>query len=250
MVPADDFRDGVPGPPGGRKHILPVPLSCCTLVLGGEGVWKDSFAETFGEVFLMDCVDLFEMELKSFFDGRRENCYAILVSFSASHKNSILCKVDIFDTESEALEESESGPVEEVTDEPIDSCESGDDLFGFVASERFGYSFWTSGPDGFCDGSDFFVEDFLVEKEDSIEGEVLGGGSDVFFDGEVGEKILDFLFRHFRGVTFPIKENVAFNPMDVSVLGAAGEVFKLHLVPHLIQQLRWIHRDLRRANCG
>lgn len=39
---------------------------------------------------------------------------------------------------------------------------------------------------------------------------------------------------------FVIIENVAFDPVDIGVLGASGEVFELHLVPHLMQLLWWI----------
>ena len=242
MVAGEDFRDGIFASSCGGEDELPIPLSGGIRKLCSERVGKNSFAESFLNVFLMDGVDFLEMELQSFLYCDGEDGRAVFVSFAASDHDPVLGEVDVFDTEAEAFEQSESRAIEEVADDPVDAFKVGDDLFGFFAGKHFGDAFWASCTDNVRDVPQFFVDDFLVEKEDSVEREVLGGSCYIFFDGEECKKVLDFFFSHLRRMAFPIIENEPFDPVDVSILGATGEVFELHLVPHLIQQLRWIHR--------
>ena len=59
-----------------------------------------------------------------------------------------------------------------------------------------------------------------IEKEDGAQRLILGGGGDLLGCGKVGKELLHFGDAHFFGVTFAVKEDVVFDPVDVSVLGA------------------------------
>lgn len=80
------------------------------------------------------------------------------------------------------------------------------------------------------------VEDVAVEEEEGGERLVLGGGGDVFFDGEVGEEGLDFWGAHVFGVAFAVEEDVAFDPVAVGLFGAVGVVFEAQGVGDLVEE--------------
>jgi hypothetical protein len=88
------------------------------------------------------------------------------------------------------------------------------------------------GLDGGVEGA---VEDLAVEEEEGAEGLVLGGGGDVVIDGEVGEEGLDLGGAHIGGVFFAVKEDEAYDPVDVGLFGAEGVVFEAEFVSHLIE---------------
>jgi len=82
--------------------------------------------------------------------------------------------------------------------------------FGFFGADEVGGKF------------DFDLENVAVEEENGAEGLVLGGGGDVFFDGEVGDEFLDSFGAHVFGVFFVVEEDVACDPIFVGLLGADG----------------------------
>jgi hypothetical protein len=51
-----------------------------------------------------------------------------------------------------------------------------------------------------------------------------------------------FRFRHFVRMTFAMEENVALDPVDVSLLSANAEVFAPNRVTHLIEQFPFVWR--------
>jgi hypothetical protein len=85
-----------------------------------------------------------------------------------------------------------------------------------------------------------------IEEEEGTEGLVLGGGGDVFFDGEVGEEGFDFGDAHVSGVPFVMEEDVAAYPLDVGLFGLVGVVFKSEGVADLVEEFfGWgFHGDL------
>jgi len=90
------------------------------------------------------------------------------------------------------------------------------------------------GADGIDGGGQFDAQDVVVEEEDGGEGLVLGGGGDVFVNGEVGEEGFDFGRVHFGGVAFVVKEDEAFYPGDVGFLGTEGVVLGAEDIAYLV----------------
>ena len=52
----------------------------------------------------------------------------------------------------------------------------------------------------------------------------------------MSQKFGDFLFGHFSRMPFPMVDNEALNPVDVSLLGADTVMFAADDVTHLIEQ--------------
>ena len=78
------------------------------------------------------------------------------------------------------------------------------------------------------------VKNVAILKEQGAEGLVLGGGGHLIVDGQVGEKGLDFSRAHVAGVTFMVKEDVAFDPAEVACFGAVGVMFEAEGVADLV----------------
>ncbi len=92
-----------------------------------------------------------------------------------------------------------------------------------------------------------------VKEEEGGEGLVLGGGGEVAFGGEVGNKGLNFFGAHVFGMAFIVEEDVANDPVFVSLFGALGIMFNADGVADLLEEffaLRWaggrclLHIDL------
>jgi len=79
------------------------------------------------------------------------------------------------------------------------------------------------------------VEHLAIEEEKGAEGLVLGGGGDVFLDGQVGEKGFDLGSAHVGRVTHAVEVDIAFDLADVGLLGAIGVVFEADGIADLIQ---------------
>jgi hypothetical protein len=73
-----------------------------------------------------------------------------------------------------------------------------------------------------------------IQKQQGAEGLILGGGSDVLVHGQMGQNGFDFLASHLLGVAFVVEQNVAFDPVYISLLGANGIVFEPDDVTNLI----------------
>jgi len=59
----------------------------------------------------------------------------------------------------------------------------------------------------------------------------LGGGGDVLLDGQIGQKGFDFPAAHFVRMALVVEQNVAFDPVYISLFGANGTVSPVALSP-------------------
>jgi hypothetical protein len=159
-------------------------------------------------------------------------------SFGFAHANLSVSKIDIFHTQSQAFEETQTASVEKVDHQAVIAFyvgkhgprfRSGKDdrhfrrsLCAFDVVEKIEFSF----------------EDLLVEEEQGGESLVLGRGSDLFFDCEEGEKSADLLFTHLAGMAFPVEENEAADPIEVSLLGADAVMLEAQMPANAVQELR------------
>ena len=75
----------------------------------------------------------------------------------------------------------------------------------------------------------------FVEIDDGVQSCFLGVDGEVFMDGQMGEKFIDFFFAHFLGVTFVMENYVALDPPDVGLLGFIGQVAAAHVSTQLIE---------------
>ena len=75
------------------------------------------------------------------------------------------------------------------------------------------------------------VEHLAIQEQEGAEGLVLGRGSDVFLDSQVGEIGFDLGGAHFGRVTHVVEVDVALDPADVGLLRAIGVVLEADGIP-------------------
>lgn len=216
---------GVAGEGGGGEEVLPDEFAGGVWVFAGEGVGKPDFAESVCEVGLVDALDGSDLALEVGDEGVGEDGDAVVFAFAVADDDLAVAEVYVFDAEADAFHEAESAAVEDFCHELGDAAHVGDEGAGFGRGEDDGEGFGFFGADDVGGRVNFDLEDMTVEEEDGAECLVLGGGGDVFFDGEVGDEGLDFGGAHVFGVAFVVEEDVAFDPVFVGLFGAVGVVF-------------------------
>ena len=81
---------------------------------------------------------------------------------------------------------------------------------------------------------EILFEHVAVQEEQGIEGNVLGGGSDVLINCQVSETGADLRGPHLLGVALPMKQNKAPDPGDVRVFCSQAHMFESQDDPHLV----------------
>lgn len=215
----------VVGELGGGEEVLPGQFFGGVGVFLGQGVGQVNFAEALGEVFLVNDADGFDLQAQGVAQAFGKGGNAVVLAFSITDDDLVVAEVDVFDAQAQAFHQAQARAIEQLGHEPGNAVHAVEDGAGFLGGEDGGQGFGFFGAKDVGGDFDGGFENVAVEKEDSAEGLVLGGGGDVLFDGEVGEELLDFLESHISGVAFVVKEDVAFYPFAVGLFGAVGVVF-------------------------
>jgi hypothetical protein len=86
----------------------------------------------------------------------------------------------------------------------------------------------------------FLVQNNLVKKKERAQGLVLGGRGDVATDGKVGQESADLDFPHRFRMSFAVKQDETFDPVDVGSFGPDAIMPEPEMLPHLVEQFRRI----------
>ena len=111
------------------------------------------------------------------------------------------------------------------------------DLAHFFSGQHGGQTFWSLGADGMDGQIQVLLENLAVQEEQRVEGLVLGGGSNFLLDSQVGEEGFDLGAAHFPRMAFVVEEDVAFDPVNIGLLGADGVVFAPDGLTDLVKEL-------------
>lgn len=218
------FLARVVGEGRGGKEVLPAKFFGCIGVFAGEGVGEPDFAESICEVGLVDALDGLNLTLEVGDEGVGEDGDAVVFAFAVADNDLAVAEVYVFDTEADAFHEAQSASVEDFCHELGDAAHVVDDGAGFLGGEDGRECFGFFGADDVGGRVNFDLEDVAIEKEKGAERLVLGGGGNVFFNGEVGDEVLDFGCTHVFGMAFAVVEDVAFDPFFVGLFGAVRVV--------------------------
>jgi len=189
----------------------------------------------------MHCFDFAQVLLKWFLQPGRQNSDAVFVALPVADDDLVVVEIYVFDAEPEALEEAEARAVEETCHDPVDAMEVGEDETDFFAGEDDGEAFWFFGAGEVIEPGERLLQDFAVKKEERSERLVLCRGSDVPFDGQVGEELGGVQFAQLFGVTFAVEYDVFSYPSDVCFFGSEAVVFTPANRSDLVQKLRLVH---------
>ena len=88
------------------------------------------------------------------------------------------------------------------------------------------------------DLADLNFEDALIEKNQGIEGHVLGASRNALLGGEVGEILADGLFAFFHGVAAVLEQDEVH---DIAAVGLASRAFEVPQREFLLHSVQPLH---------
>jgi len=234
-------RSGIDREAGGGKDVLPAPFAGGVGVFAGQGVGQENVAATFCQIVLVHFFDHQQMCTERLDQLLGEDGDAICGSLAIADNDLVLGEVDIFNAQTHAFHETQSTAVEELGHEQVDARHLAEHGVNFISGQDGGQALGLFGLGGAKGVGNGLVEDFVVEEEKGAAGLVLGGGGDVFIDGEMGEEGFDFGRAQIGGMTetaIPgfMKREIAFNPADICLFGAIRVVFAADGVAHKIEK--------------
>jgi hypothetical protein len=89
-----------------------------------------------------------------------------------------------------------------------------------------------------------FVENMFIEKNDGIQGLILGGCGDILLGGQMGEKGSYFRFSHFLRVAFMMKKDILENPANITFFGLVAIMSGADDIAHVIEEFFLCHHSL------
>ena len=169
MVTAHNIRARVEGEAFGGEDILPGPLA------GGVGVFLiESIGQVDSSVALLDIllVDLLDAGKMFFERGNQalgEHGHAVFFAFAIVDDETVLFKVDIFDSQPNTLNEAQARTVENFCHELVNTGEGIDDTKGFIFGKdsRKVLGLLGSHSSDIIEGQ---TENFAIEKENGAKG--------------------------------------------------------------------------------
>lgn len=121
---------------------------------------------------------------------------------------------------------------------PVEVGEEGVDL---GACEDDGESFGAFGGGDPFQGRQGGAENVPIEEQDGAAGDVLRGGGDLVFGGEVGQVASDFRRSEAGGVSFAVKVDELLDAVEVGFFGAEAIMAQADRVAHFFQKCRDAH---------
>jgi hypothetical protein len=238
VVAPDDARTGVRRETRGREDPLPAPFSFSIGVLAGQGIGEIDGAIALGQVLLVEALDPFQVFWEGFDKGFRQDCDPVFLTLAVPDGDGAVFKVQVFHPQAEAFHEAEAAAVEELGDQEMGTGEVGEEGLDFWTGEDGREALGFTGAQGLDRLGDFPSEDRAIEEEDGLEGLILGSGSDVFVDSQVGEEGFDFLSAHFLGVAFAVEEDETADPIHIGLLGAVRIMLAAQHLAYPVQEFR------------
>ena len=168
--------------------------------------------------------------------GRREHRDPILGALAVPDDDQVGSEVDVLDAQARAFEQAQAGAVEEQGQEARDAVEVLEDGTDLVAGQDDGQVLRPPGAHDVVEPRQVLLEHHAVEKEQSRQCLVLGGGGDVPLDGERREELRDFLGPHLGGMALAVEEDVAPDPAHVGLLGAPAAVEGLERLSDAVEE--------------
>ena len=236
VMAADEARAGIGGEGAGGKDPLPGPFLGGVGVLAGEGIGEEDVGLVGGEVLGVEEPHLREMLGQCLFQPPGEHGEAILLAFAVSNGDLVHFEINVFDPEAQALHEAQARSVQEGSHEVGGAIERTEDRADLGPGEDDGEAFGPPGGGNAYEGRQWNAEDFAVEEQEGIAGDVLGGSGDVFFDGQVGEVVPNGIRSEGGGVPFAVEDDEAPDGGKVAVFGAEAEVLEANDGADLFQK--------------
>ena len=221
-----------------REDPLPGPVAVGVRVLAGEGVGQGDEAGGAGEVISVLGADALEVGAQGLGQAAGQDGDAVLAALAVVHGELEAEEVHVLDPEPAALEQAQAGAVHEGAHEPGHAAQLPKDCVDLLAREHERQARGLLGAGRLLEPGELAAEDVAVEKEKRAEGLVLGRGADVAREREVREVAGHRAGAELVGVPLAVEQDVAADPGEVRLLGAAAEVPRADRQAHALEEPR------------
>jgi hypothetical protein len=167
----------------------------------------------------------------------REHNHTVFAPLTVEHGDLMHGKIDILDPELTAFRDPEPAAVEHAYHEPGGTFQEAQDLGHFFPGHDNRDAQWSFSPHGINGLIELNIENIAIQKNNGIEGLVLGGGADLSVHGQMREKSFDLCRSHSAGMPHVMKDNILFDPGEIGLFGSDGIMFAAQYIPDLIRQL-------------
>src|SRR5438552_13063766 len=117
---------------GRGKNVLPRPFAIRIGKLSLQRPWQVSQPSAAGDVSPMHLAHPFQMGRQGGFNSLGQHSRPILPSFTIAYLNLVACKIDIFDTQPQALEKAHSGAEKKRCHELVGATHHTQDALDFL----------------------------------------------------------------------------------------------------------------------
>src|SRR5262245_24907984 len=222
----------------GRKQPLPRPLAPRVRIFSGQSVGQFDPAGSSLEVQPMLGSDGIQVLQKLRLDGSGHHGAAILVAFAGANDDLVAGSVQVRNAQPGALEEAESGAIEEEAHEPNHSLHVTEDGADFLTGQHDGQVLRTLHIDEVIEPRELLAKDLAVEKQERAQGLILRRCRHLAFDSQGIQEAGDFRSRHFGGMALAVEEEVAADPRNVGLLRPAAVVAGPNTLAHEVEEAR------------
>ena len=143
-----------------------------------------------------------------------------------AHGDLVIGKIDILDSEPNAFHQAQPGAIEQTRHEVRHVAELGEHRVRFLTGKDRGETLRALRAFNIVQVWKRLFEDVPVQKQEGIQGAVLGGGGDLLVECQVREKGADFGGSHVFGVAFMVKQDKAFDPTEIGDFRAVAHMLE------------------------
>lgn len=106
----------------------------------------------------------------------------------------------------------------------------------FLMGEYYRKPLGLFGSDHVLKLSDFNLENLMIKLDDGVERLILSAGGHVAIDGQMGEVSFNIGFAHIAGMSFVVKKDKTFDPLNIGSFGVQAVVPEPQTVSDLVQK--------------
>ena len=174
------------------------------------------------------------MRFELLVQGAGQHGDAIFFSFAIAHRDLGVAEVDVLHPQAHAFHQTQSRTVEEACHQKVAAFELFEQRPYLSLGQDHRHPGRALRPLHVIEPLELAPEHLLVQEENSAQGLILRRGGHLSLDGEMGEKALHLELAHGGGMTLAMKQDVAFDPIDVGLLGADAIMLEPHPLAALL----------------
>jgi hypothetical protein len=222
VMTAEDARARIDREPVRGKDVLPLPLAGGGGILALKGIRQVDAAGSERTIGIEHTADTPQMILQRSMEAIREDRDAVLEAFAVADEDLAEVEIRILDAQAEDLHEAHSAAVKELGHEKVRAGEPGQQGEDFLLGKHDGEAGGAFGAHEMEGRIQLFAQDVAEEEDQRVHGLVLGGGGNLFADGEVGEKSGDLRFGQPFGREGGMEGEESADPIHIGLFGADG----------------------------